>query len=85
MTTVALKGVRKEVWQEFKSDSAKHGMRMGNFFEKIVQEHHAQEGQIKKSWDHILRGKPTLTKKEAEELKSAFQEFRKGFTFPTRL
>ena len=83
MPTVALKNVSKETWNAFKSDSARHGVTMGAFFEKLVKEHAHQDLEGRKAWDHILNRKPSLTAKEAEHLKKRMKEFRKGFEFRT--
>jgi len=81
MSFVALKNVKKETWLQFKSESARHGMSMSEFFETLVREHKGRGGSHKAAWDKILKRKPLLTKREADELKEAIDEFRKGFAF----
>lgn len=78
MAFVALKGVSKKTWQLFKSESARHGLNMGDFFKKILEEH-LQNSHA--SWDDILRGRALLSEAEAKELKKSAKKFRKGFSF----
>ena len=80
MVVVALKNVRKEVWQRFKSESARQGLKMGEFFERLVEKH--AHAEIKSAvWEKIFRGKPLLSEAEARELRSAIGKFRRGFVF----
>ena len=81
MTLVALKNVRKEVWHHFKSESALHGMKMSEFFEKLLEEHSRLEKQGAQAWRQILSGKRLLTEKEARILQSEMHNFRKEFDF----
>ena len=37
-TVKTIKGVNEETWQEFKSMAARNNVKMGRFFEEIVEE-----------------------------------------------
>ncbi|MDO8642016.1 MAG: hypothetical protein Q7R76_00290 [Candidatus Woesearchaeota archaeon] len=37
-----IKNINDEEWREFKSESARHGMKMGDFFTKLVADHRQQ-------------------------------------------
>lgn len=38
-------------------------------------------GEIKKQWNKIFRGKPSLTEEEAERMNETVKKFREGFEF----
>lgn len=43
---ICIKNVDREEWLNFKSESAKHGMKAGEFFAKIIKEHKKQTAKI---------------------------------------
>tara|TARA_Y100000294_G_C8432602_1_gene287480 strand:+ start:471 stop:728 length:258 start_codon:yes stop_codon:yes gene_type:complete len=60
-----IKGVDDETWADFKSLAAKNSQSVGSFFNKLITFY---KKESKTFWDDILEGKPTLSKKEAEDL-----------------
>lgn len=79
---VCIKNINEEEWRTFKSESIKHGLKIGDFFNKLVAEH---EASCKTNWDEVLSGEKTckgiLTR---EDMKKIRAEFRKGFTMRRR-
>jgi len=75
---VCIKNVNDDDWRMFKVESAKHGMKMGDFFNKIVIEH--KENCSKSNWNKVLYGKNKLKGLLVrEDLKKTREEFRKNF------
>lgn len=77
--TTSIKKVDGETWRLFKVEAAKHGMQLGEFFSRIVNDH--KDHEIESNWDAILTGKSILSKKQAEGIKKQAKQFRKGFDF----
>lgn len=79
---VCIKNINEEDWRTFKSESIRHGLKIGDFFNKLVEEH---EAKCKTNWNDVLFGekacKGILTR---EEMKKIGSEFRKDFTMQTR-
>ncbi len=75
---VCIKNINEEDWREFKSESIHHGLKVGDFFNKIIREHKEKCGGS--NWEIILKGKKelkgVLTSKDYASLRS---EFRTGF------
>ncbi len=79
VNTVCIKGVRTSDWSRFKAEAARANKTMGDFFNVMLSTYTRSP---KGSWDVILKSKPTLTKKEADEIMKEINEvFRteKGF------
>ncbi|MBI2146454.1 hypothetical protein HYU22_03875 [Candidatus Woesearchaeota archaeon] len=76
---VCIKNIPEEDWRIFKAESIKHGLKMGEFFNKVVLEHEASCHAG--NWERILRGEKTckgiLSKEEGRNIRS---EFRKDFS-----
>ncbi len=67
-----LKGVSKKAWSEFKTESNKHNMRMGEFLEYVVSEH--KKAEKEKGWDFIFSRKASISSKEAESIQKAIEK-----------
>ena len=78
---VALKNVRKDVWQHFKSESVRHGLTTGEFLAQLVREHEERDVSPAQIWKTVLHGHALLSAQEAEEMRSTLKDFRKGFDF----
>ena len=77
---IAIKNVREEDWRLLKAEAARENLKIGEFFGKLVKLYRQKEG--KGNRDEILYGrKMMLTDKEAEGMREAIREFRKGFEF----
>ncbi|MDO8741284.1 MAG: hypothetical protein Q7J54_06970 [Candidatus Woesearchaeota archaeon] len=76
---VCIKNINDEDWLAFKSESAKHGMKMGEFFSKMVDEH--KDMCNKSNWKNLLHGEKTLSDDDVKNIKKAMKGFRKGFDF----
>ena len=76
---VSIKDINEHEWRTFKGEAIKHGLKVGEFFSTLVQEHKGkcQEG----NWDKILFGEKTckgiLSQKDAKHIRS---DFRKSFS-----
>ena len=77
--TMSVKSVDKEAWKSIKVEATKHEMQIGEFLGFLINEHKFLEAD--NNWDAILKSKPTLTKKDADEIKKHAENFRKGFDF----
>ena len=77
--TMSIKSVEKEAWKSIKVEAARHEMQIGEFLGFLINEHKNLERE--NNWDAILKSKPTLTKKDADEIKKHAENFRKGFDF----
>ena len=76
---VCIKNIDEERWRTFKSESAKHGLRTGDFFNKIIVEHtlHCNGS----NWDTVLNNKKKIRGMITQSrLKALRAEFRKNFT-----
>jgi len=75
-----IKNVNKESWREFKAESVKHNMRMGEFLAYLVEEHKKREHNGK-GWEIIRNAKRTISDEEAEKIKKAMSAFEKIYGF----
>ena len=71
-----VKKVSKESWREFKAESARHGMRMGEFLGYLLEEH-KKERHTGNAWNMIRKKKKWITDKEAEKMKKANKVFER--------
>lgn len=73
---ICIKNVNSEEWSEFKSESAIHGMKAGEFLSKLVKEH--KERCRESNWNRVLHGKKTLkhliSEKEMAKSRKLFRE-----------
>ncbi len=74
---VCIKNINGESWRTFKAESAKHSMKMGEFFSELVEEH--KERCNKSTLKDLLFSKKTLTEEDAKNIRESMREFRKGF------
>tara|TARA_Y100000294_G_C8324368_1_gene244018 strand:- start:85 stop:336 length:252 start_codon:yes stop_codon:yes gene_type:complete len=75
---ICIKNINDEKWREFKAESARHGLKMGELFNKMVDEH--KEHCHKTNWDEILHGeKPLKGMIENVDFKKVRKEFRENF------
>jgi hypothetical protein len=78
---IAIKNVKRETWQLFKSESARHNLKMGEFLERLLREHIRGERIARMRWNRIFTHKPLLTARQAKAVEAEAREFRKGFAF----
>lgn len=75
---VCIKNIGEDYWRSFKSESVKHGLKMGDFFNKLIVEH--QKKCENSNWDKVLYGKKVLKGVlTREDFISIKKEFREGF------
>lgn len=76
---VSIKDINEHEWRTFKGEAIKHGLKVGEFFNVLVQQH--EEKCSETNWDKILFGekacKGILSQKDAKQLRS---DFRKSFS-----
>lgn len=77
-TTKTLKGVDDNVWNTFKSISARSNMPMGKMFELMVGEF---EDKSRNFWDGIFNTEALLSEDEAKELNESVKNTRKEWGF----
>ncbi|MEK6960540.1 MAG: hypothetical protein AABX47_05170 [Nanoarchaeota archaeon] len=83
MTTFALKNVSEDAWLRFKSESARRGLKMGEFFERLLDEHSQSGRGSRAAWDRVLKGRPLLTDEDSKEMKKRMKDIRQEFEFRT--
>lgn len=76
---VCIKNIPLEEWRLFKSESVKHGLKIGDFFTKLVKEHELKCNES--NWDAVLHGEKTckgmLTRADFVKIRA---DFRKNFS-----
>ena len=73
-----IKGVDKEIWQEFKDMAEKNNLKLGSFFKMIVKEH---KNESKKFWENLLEGEKIFSDKEARDMKEIVKKVRNEYGF----
>ena len=74
---VCIKNVGDDAWRMFKSESAKNGMRTGEFFTKIVEDYNAKKtGNFRKI---LYREKPLKNILKDVDYRKIREEFNKDF------
>lgn len=71
-----IKGIDDETWAEFKSISARHGLKAPQMFRLMVEEY---KKNARDFWKDILEHKPIFTAKEYADMKKRVQEIRKEY------
>ncbi len=75
---VCIKNIGDESWRSFKSESVKHGLKLGDFFSKLVFEHKKKCNES--NWDKALHGKKVLKGVlSREDMTKIRAEFRENF------
>ncbi len=74
-----IRSVSEETWKKFKMEAVRHGTNMGEFLNILVEQHIEEDKKSENAWERILKGKKTLTDKEAEVVLEASKSFRKNF------
>lgn len=73
---VSIKDINEHEWRTFKGEAIKHGLKIGGFFNTLVQEHEVKckEG----NWNKVLFGEKTckgiLSQKDARYIRSLFRK-----------
>ncbi len=76
---VCIKNIDDDDWTAFKSESVKHGVKMGEFFSWLVEEH--EEKCTESNWDKVLFGEKTCQGMvSSEEGRKVRDLFRKKFS-----
>jgi hypothetical protein len=76
---VSIKNINEHDWRTFKAESIKHGLKVGEFFNTIVQEH--QNKCSKGNWDRVLFGEKTAKGIITQcDVKRVRDDFRKNLT-----
>ncbi len=75
-----IKGVDKESWREFKVESIKHNMKMGEFLTRLLEEHKNAENS-NDSWKFLENRRTTISQREAEQVKKILDVFEKETEF----
>lgn len=76
---VCIKNIKDEDWRLFKSESARHGMKTGDFFSALVEEH--KELCARPNLKSVLYRKKTLSDEDAGNIRKSMKEFREGLKF----
>ena len=75
-----IKSVDEKVWNEFRAESIKHNLKMGEFLSRLINEHKSNEN-TKNAWKIIESGKASISNKEAQEVKKSISIFDKETDF----
>ncbi len=75
-----IKGVDKDSWREFKAESIKHNMRMGEFLTRLLEEHKNSEDS-RDGWKILVNKKASISQREAEQVKKALGVFEEETEF----
>lgn len=74
-----IKNIGEEEWRSFKAESVKHGLKMGEFFNKLILTH--KNSCTDSNWDKVLHGDKKLKGLlSASEVKKVRKEFREEFS-----
>ena len=73
-----IKGVEEDSWSSFKSLAAKSNLKMGKFFEKMVDEYTVKSEDF---WDDIRNCEKILSDKEAEDMLKVVRMVREVIGF----
>lgn len=76
-----IKNVDKNTWDELKSEASLHKMRLAAFLSYLIKEHKKIERNKTDAWDHILKGKRSLTSKDASAMKNLLNIFEQEYGF----
>lgn len=76
-----LKSVDAESWTEFKLESHRHGLKMGEFLSYLLRQHKKIEKRKRTGWDYVLSRKKRLSDHEAGAIKSAIATFENEYGF----
>ena len=76
---VVIKNVSDGTWRKFKSEAARNGYKLGEFFSIMVEEHLKKNKDSESLWESLLNDKPFLTDEEAKIMHKASKDFRKSF------
>jgi len=71
-----IKNIEDENWAIFKTESVKHGLRMGDLFGRLIEEH--EEKCSESNWNKVLFGekicKGLVTPEDAKRIRKLFCE-----------
>ena len=79
-----IRNVERNAWQEFKQEANMHNMQLAAFLAYLVKEHKRMESNKSKSWDYVLKGKKSLTAKDASAIRESLGIFEKEYGFEVR-
>jgi len=79
MAVKTIKDVDEYIWREFRSLAARDNVKMGRLFEMMVEEYKKRRAKV---WDEILKGKPGLSKKDADAMLKTVASLLKECGFP---
>ncbi len=73
---VCIKNIDDDDWTTFKTESTKHGVRMGDFFNQLVEEH--EKRCLGSNWDKVLFGEKIcrgiVTSAEGKKIRELFRK-----------
>ncbi|MBD3204319.1 hypothetical protein GF327_08560 [Candidatus Woesearchaeota archaeon] len=76
---VSIKNIPDKDWRAFKVEAAKHNLKTGEMFSKLVNEH--KEKCEKGNWKKFLYSEKTLTEKDTKIIKESIKIFRRDTEF----
>ncbi len=79
MAVKTIKDVDEYIWREFRSLAARDNVKMGRLFEMMVEEYKKRRAKVR---DEILKGKPGLSKKDADAMLKTVASLLKECGFP---
>lgn len=76
-----IKNIDEERWHFIKIQAAKERKTIGELFNAIILEYENKEKTDKNVWERVLSRKPSLTEKQAEDMKKTIKCFKKSYGF----
>lgn len=76
-----IKNIDERRWHFVKIQAAKERKKIGELFNAMILDYENKEKADKSRWEKILSRKPTLTEKQAEDMKRAITSFKKSYGF----
>ncbi len=73
MAVKTVRNIKEETWQEIKTEAAKRGMNMNEYFDHMLESSKKYEELI---WDHILNHPKNISDKEAANMKRYVKQLR---------
>jgi len=77
--TVVIKNIPEDKWRSFKSEAARRGEKLGEFFAHLVDDYMKKERNADEAWNAVFKKKAFLSEEEAVKMKEISREFRRNF------
>ena len=76
-----IKNIDEKRWHFVKIQAAKEKKTIGELFNALILDYENKEKTHRDTWEKLLSRKPTITEKQAEDMKKAIMSFKKSYGF----